>query len=282
MIHFGDVVDVDFVGSSEYDWRGGITPAGELAGFMTFDSRVNVVCRSVTAIAADIAAAYGKMLREPKVVVTIIDRSNRAAVQLIGAVKTPTRFRLMRPVRLRELIVRAGGFTDDIGGEISLFRPKDLSCQADGGQKDNGSGTTRIKISDLLKGDEANVAVLSGDMIEVERAATVYVIGAVNNPRPVYSKVELTVTRAVASAGGLAKDASGGKLTIFRRGPGGDMSIEADLDKIKRGESADVVLEPFDIIDVAGKGGRKRKLPPVAAKTQTSAGQRELPLRVID
>ena len=28
LIHFGDVIDVDVVGSLEFDWRGGLTPEG--------------------------------------------------------------------------------------------------------------------------------------------------------------------------------------------------------------------------------------------------------------
>jgi protein involved in polysaccharide export with SLBB domain len=140
-----------------------------------------------------------------------------------------------------------------------------------------------IKISDLLRGDPAaDIQILSGDILDVARASAVYVIGAVNNPRPVYSRAEITLSRAVASAGGLAKDSDGGKVTIFRREGTESTITEADLAKIKRGETNDVVLKPFDIIDVAGKGGSKRKFPPVAPSTDNSANKRELPMRVID
>lgn len=281
LVHFGDVIDVDFVGAFEYDWRGTITPDGNLDGLDSYGDPIRALCRNETQIAADIAKAYSKILRDPKVVVRIIDRSNRAVARLDGAVRTPTRFKLQREVRLRELLVLAGGLTDDTSGEISIFRPRNLNCNVAPPQ-DNGSQTITIKISDLLIGKpEANIAIVSGDIIDVIRASPVYVIGAVNSPRPVITRGEMTVSRAVASAGGLAKDADGGKVTIFRR-VGADSKVEeTDLVKIKHGELADNVLKPFDIIDVATKGRGKRKSPPVAPTT-AKTDRRELPLKVID
>lgn len=289
--HFGDIIDVDIVGGFEYDWRGTLTPDGNLDGLDEFNGPIAALCRNESEIARDVEKALSKTLREPKVVVRIIDRSNRAIVRLDGAVKTPTRFKLMRRVQLRELIVLAGGFTDNVSGEITVFRPGNMNClrqvsgeNGDDLPKDNGSQNLTIKITDLLKGDEAsNIQILSGDTLEVAKANPVYVIGAVNSPKPLYSRTEITVSRAVASAGGLTKDADGGKVSIFRRDGADTNIIVTDLFKIKRGESVDTVLKPFDIIDVASKGGGKRKYPPLAANSEkTERDKRELPLRVID
>ena len=296
LAHFGDIIDVDILGGFEFDWRGTLTPDGFLDGVDGFNEPVYGLCRSEADIAAGVAKAFSKILRDPKVVVRIIDRSNRAVVRLEGAVKTPTRFRLKRPVMLTELIVLAGGLTDDVSGEISVFRPRNLSCVPDasvnsvasdkkgGISRDNDNQTLNIKISDLLSGNSsANIPILSGDMISVSRAVPVYVIGAVNSPRPVYSRAQITVTRAIASAGGLAKDADAGKINIFRREGSESKSIEVDLDKIKQGVTDDVVLSSFDIIDVASKGGGKRKYPPALAdNAKSERNGRELPLRVVD
>ena len=296
LAHFGDVIDVDILGGFEFDWRGTLTPDGYLDGVDGFNQPVYGLCRTESEIAASVANTFSKILRNPKVVVRIIDRSNRAVVRLDGAVKTPTRFRLKRPVRLTELLVLAGGLTDDVSGEISVYRPRNLNClptvsgaKSDGdktsaGRQDNGSQTTTIKISDLLSGGAAaNIQILSGDMIDVSRAVPVYVIGAVNSPRPVYSRSQITVSRAVASAGGLAKDADASKVNIFRREGVETKSIEVDLDKIKRGVTDDIVLASFDIIDVAGKGGGKRKVPPALANgAKTNRNGREFPLQVVE
>lgn len=292
LVHFGDVIDVDILGGFEFDWRGTLTPDGYLDGVDGFNEPVYGLCRSEAEISAGVAKAFSKILRDPKVIVRIIDRSNRAVVRIEGAVKTPTRFRIKRAVRLTELLVRAGGLTDDVSGEISIFRPRNLSClqTTDDGNKnsrsplDNGSQIITIKISDLLSGNTtANIQILSGDMIDVQRGVPVYVIGAVNSPRPVYSRASLTVSRAIASAGGIAKDADASRVNIFRREGTETKSIEVDLDKIKRGVTDDIILSSFDIIVVASKGGGKRTFPPgLENGTKDNRNGRELPLQVID
>ncbi len=291
LVHFGDIIDVDVVGGFEYDWRGTLTPDGNLDGLDAFDGAIYALCRNESQISVAVATALSKTLRDPNVIVRIVDRSNRAVVRLEGAVKTPSRFKLQRRVQLRELIVMAGGFTDNVSGEIRVMRPGNLSCiqpeSSDKGSnllKDNGFHTFTIKISDILRGvASANMQILSGDSIEVAKAEPIYVIGAVNSPKPVNIRAEITVSRAVASAGGLAKDADGGRVSIFRREGTETKIIETDLAKIKRGEAVDVVLKPFDIIDVASKGGGKRKYPPLVANSEKTNGDKwELPLRVID
>ncbi|MEO6051156.1 MAG: SLBB domain-containing protein [Pyrinomonadaceae bacterium] len=289
----GDIIDVDIVGGFEFDWRGTLTPEGFLDGVDGFNEPVYGLCRTETQIAADVAKAFRRILRDPQIVVRIIDRSDRPVARLEGAVKTPTRFRLQRGASLRELLVLAGGLTDGASGEITIYRPRSLSCQASvqtagnalGTAQDNGSQTLTIKISELIGGNAAaNPQILSGDMIEVTKAAApVYVIGAVNNPRPVYARDQMTVSRVIAIAGGLAKWAADSKVSIFRREAGATRIIETDLDKIKRGESDDEILKPFDIIDVRAKGAGERKYPPVTASGESRARVvTELPLRVID
>ncbi len=295
LVHFGDIIDVDVVGGFEFDWRGSLTPEGFLDGMDAYDGPIYGLCRSENEIAAEIAKILSRTFRDPRVVVKILDRSNRAVVRLDGAVRTATRFSIKRPVHLRELIVMAGGLIDGASGEITIFRPANMSCRASiipastgepqkTSPPDNASALTNIKISDLLSGKtEADPAILSGDIITVNRALPIYVIGAVVNPRPVYSREKMTLSRLVATAGGLAKEADGGKVFIFRRTGLEVTSIEANLVKIKNGETNDEVLRPFDIIEVAAKGGSRRKYPPVTANEQNpDRAKRETPLRIVD
>lgn len=293
LVHPGDVIDVDVLGGFEFDWRGTLTPEGFLDGLDGFSEPVRGLCRSETDIAADVARVYGRLLRDPKIVVRIVDRSNRAVARIDGAVRMPTRFRIQRRVHLRELIVLAGGLTDRASGEIRLLRPRNMSCQPSDDARppgdtipapDNGTQTRNIKISELLGGTpDANPQVLSGDIITVTRAEPVYIIGAVNNPRPIYSPTELTVSRAIASAGGLARSADARKISILRRDGAGRNYIEVDLVKIKRGDAPDEVLKQFDILDVAAKGGGRREYPPVGPADDTrDHGNGDLPLKVVD
>lgn len=282
LVHFGDLIDVDLIGSFEFDWRGTLTPDGHLDGVDGYSEPIYALCRSESQIAADIVRVFSKILRNPRVKVKILDRSNRALARVDGAVRTPTRFSIRRKVRLNELIVLAGGLTDAASGEVTIFRPQNVRC--DQTPVESRAQTTVVKLSDLLTGKPAaNPEIASGDLVTVTKALPVYVIGAVNNPRPIYSRDQSTVLRVIATAGGLAKDADGRKATILRRNGLEMRTIDVDLAKIKRGESKDEILRPFDILDVASRGGGKRRYPPIAVSEENKGVPRaELPLKVVD
>jgi protein involved in polysaccharide export with SLBB domain len=302
LIHLGDLIDVDIVGSVEYDWRGVLTAEGFLSLISYNENPVYALCRDEEAVALDVAKAYDKILRQPKVVVKILDRSNRPPSVLYGAIKTPQRFRINRPVFLNELIISSGGFTEKVSGEIQIYRPKNLNCLNEIAAKnnlnnneeksekyiaaaeDNNPQYINIKISDLITGKkEANPQILSGDVITVMEAESVYVIGAVANPKQISFRSQITVSRAVASAGGLTKDALAQNVTIFRRENKNTKIIEVDLNRAKTNAAEDVLLQASDIVEVAQKGRGKRKYPPVF-KTAEPLGKNtaELPLRIID
>ncbi|MCA1623935.1 MAG: hypothetical protein LC778_09075 [Acidobacteria bacterium] len=112
LIHHGDLIDLDVVGSVEYDWRGTLTPEGVINGIDYIENPVYGLCRTETEVASQVVKALSKFLREPKVEVRIIDRSNRPFSVLYGAVKMPQRFQIKRPVLLNELLIVAGGMNN--------------------------------------------------------------------------------------------------------------------------------------------------------------------------
>lgn len=302
LVHFGDLVDVDVIGSIEYDWRGTLNPEGFLDGIDYAENPIYALCRSEENIAEAVGKAYEKILREPKVVVKILDRSNRPLSFIYGAIKTPQRFQIKRPIFLNELLVAGGGLTEKASGEIQIFRPRKLNCQSEaesksvtsGGKENqekfiaasqsNAANYINIKISDLLGGKkEANPRILSGDVVTVLEAESIYVIGGVVNPKQISSRERLTLSRAVAAAGGATKNADVKKVTVYRREAGETKIIEADLNKIKAGAAEDLVLRAFDIVEVAQTGRAKTKFPPVLKIAETGEKKASnLPLRVID
>lgn len=300
LIHFGDVIDVDIIGSTEYDWRGRINPEGFLDGLDFIDEPVYALCRSEEAVAADVIKSYSKLLRDPKVTVTIVDQTGRPNSFLYGAVKTPHRFSLQREARLNELIVLAGGLTDKASGDIQIIRPSNLACSLDkeksftnedpNSQKvsavtgvNSETKTLNIKISDLLKGEnESNPVISNGDIITVLQSDPIYVIGGVLNPKQINVAGKMTVSRAVTSAGGLAKNADAKNVTIFRRIAGETKVIQVNLEYIKAEKAEDIVLQKFDIVEVGQSGAEKRKFAPVIRLDENAEKKSlEMPLRII-
>jgi len=279
MIHPGDLIEIDELGGFDYDWRGRLNPEGFLDGSTKITDPVFGLCKTPTQLAEAIRERYAKTLRDPHVVVRILDRSQRPVAIFDGAVRQPMRLQIRREVRLRELVVISGGFTDKASGEITVLRPANQSCDATA----STSPVTKIQISAILSGDQsANVIIRSGDIVTVESVQHVYVIGGVNRPGQLDWREGATLSRIVAAAGGVSNRGVSGNVSIFRRGPSGSVVIDADLDKVIAGSSKDVEIRPFDIIDVPLRGEPKRTSPPVADTPESIGRLGQLPLRVIN
>jgi protein involved in polysaccharide export with SLBB domain len=302
LIHLGDLIDVDIIGSTEYDWRGRLNPEGFLDGINFVDQPVFGLCRSEAEVAAGVAKGFSKFLKDPQVVVKILDRSGRPVSLLFGAVKTPQRFQIQRPVHLNELVVLSGGITEKASGEIKIVRPPGLSCAEmpnDAVKKTidsatdekfvlakqgNETKTISVKIAELINGvPDANPMILNGDVVTVEEAQSIYVIGGVVNPKQINARSQLTVTRAIAIAGGFEKRADRKKVTVYRREKGETKVIEVDLEKIKSSPENDFTLQPLDIIEVTQTGRSKSKYPPIINALENKSGEPpNPPLKIID
>lgn len=297
LIYFGDLIDVDILGSTEFDWRGTLNPEGFLDGVDFVEEPIYALCRSEEAVAAEVVKGYSKLLRNPQVVVKVIDRSGRAVSYLYGAVKTPQRFQIERSVRLNELLILAGGIDERASGEIQILRTNKLNCEDQEikttelsetknitvNQREIGTKTFNINISELIKGKtDSNPLILNGDIITVAEAEPIYVIGGVANPKKINARAQMTVSRAIASAGGFARNADLKNIVIYRRSKNESQRIEVDFEKIKTDQSADLPLRKFDILEIGEKGGEKRRFSPVVKIFETQTKPLELPLRIID
>lgn len=284
LIHLGDVIDVDVLGSLEYDWRGRLNAEGFLSDVPYLKEPIFALCRNETEIAANLTEAFSKFLRKPEIVVRVVDRAARQQARILGAVRTPLRLQIERPVRLNEVLILSGGIGERASGEIKIFRPAYLGCNSLH-EFAAAPETITVKISDLLTGKAAaNPFIRTGDVVTVEEAGRVYVIGGVAAPQAIFLRdnQKMTLTRAVASAGGAIKNSA--RVTIFRRSTDGSVTtIEADLEKIRKSQTEDPLLEAFDVIEVSGVArSEKNKLPDIARFELESEVQTNLPLRIIN
>jgi protein involved in polysaccharide export with SLBB domain len=288
LIHFGDLIDVDVIGSTEFDWRGTLNPEGYLNGVDFVDEPIFALCRSEAAVAGDIVEGYKKILRDPQVAVKIVDRSGRAISYLYGAVKRPQRFRIERLVRLNELIIVSGGIDEKASGEIQILRSSTLNCEerernGEISRRDLSAKIIKISISDLIKGaNEANPVIVNGDIITVTEAEPIYVIGSVVNPRQINARSDMTLSRAIASAGGFTKNADTRNIIVFRRSKNETLRIELDFNKIESKEAEDLILQKYDIIEIAQNGVERRAFAPIVKVFENETKTFEMPLKIID
>ena len=235
---------------------------------------------------------YTKYKRNPQVVVKIREYNSQPVV-INGAVMRPGQFQMRRPVRLLELLTfYAGGPTERNGGRIQIARMPVLgecASQQQVAAASNAQGEDAyapqfllLNLSDTLKGDEkSNPYLQPGDVITLPEAKEAYVVGNVLRPGPVLLKDDhLTLTRALAMAGGLMPDTKKGSVRVIRVDADGSnrQEIPVDLAAIDKHKAEDITLRPNDIVDVPVSGG-KRLLKSIIGAGANSAGQ--LPIRII-
>lgn len=279
-IHQGDLIEIDEIGGFEYDWRGQLNPEGLIDTLPKIAEPIHARCLTTEALASAVGKEYGKYLRAPEVRVRILDRTGRSNVFLYGAIRQPTQFQLKRELRLSELLIQAGGLTDHASGIITVLEDPVANC----GAKLDQTKLTSIRISDILAGiPAANPLINSGDIINVEPVLPFYVVGGVIRPGRNSWRQGLTVSRAVASAGGVTGKGVSGKATIYRWDSGGHRRITVDLKKATSDPNEDLEILANDIIEIPLSGSSER-IPPSFPEDapMTSSERSKLPLRIID
>jgi polysaccharide export outer membrane protein len=83
--------------------------------------------------------------------------------------------------------------------------------------------------------------------------SAIYVVGDVIYPSEIKFEEGLTLMEAIAIAGGISAKHKGNIVQIFRKISGKTVpeKIEINLKQIKTGKAEDLILQPFDIIEVS-------------------------------
>jgi protein involved in polysaccharide export with SLBB domain len=113
------------------------------------------------------------------------------------------------------------------------------------------------KLSELSSGkNEANPIIRPGDVVTVQKAPPVFVVGEVRNPPPpdalTIPESGLMLTDAIQRSGGLTREAKKKDVKIYRIKSGSPQReiISANLDQIKKLKQEDIALQPYDVIEV--------------------------------
>jgi polysaccharide export outer membrane protein len=259
----GDVVDVRVFGQPDLNAIAEVDSEGNISSLPFLEAPVRARCRTEKDVQKEIATAYGKYLKNPQVSVRITERKSRPPATVFGAVRQATRVQMQRKVRLNELMAASGGFTERAAGTIQILHTEPVMCPEPGEEAEAApiDGTKVplqiVKISELRAGKtEANPMIRPGDYILVTEAEPIYVTGSVNSPQGVFMRDQLTLGRALAMVGGVKKEAKLSDVRIYRQKPGSPDQevIRVDYSAVKKNQQADVLLQPYDIIEVPEAG----------------------------
>jgi polysaccharide export outer membrane protein len=259
----GDTLDVRVFGQPDLNALVEVDSDGNVSSLPFLESPIPAKCRTEKDIQKEVIKAYAKYLKNPQVSVRISERKSRQPATVFGAVRQPTRVQMQRKIRLNELIVVSGGFTERASGTIQILHTEPLMCPQPGEEALAApiDGTRVpfevVKISELRTGKvQANPVVRPGDYIMVTEAEPVYITGSVIAPQGIFLRDQLTLSRALAMVGGATKVAKVSAVKIYRQKPGAqDQEIlVVDYGAIRKNKAPDVFLQAFDVVDVPEAG----------------------------
>jgi len=276
----GDVLDIRIYNRPQLSREAVRVEGSGMIRMPLIDTEIQAACLTEGELAKEISTRYAKFYKNLQVDVFIKEYHSRQ-VAVIGAVNDQSRFELQRRVRLLELLTYAKGPSPRAGQTINIVHSTAASpCKKDD-DSDASAAFTSYKLSDVLQGDpKSNPYLETGDIVTLPEADQVYVVGNVFSPLTIALKEPITLTRAIAMAGGLKQDTRKDKIRVLRQEPGTTIrkEITVDLYAIEKKRSEDLALLPNDIIDVPTSAG-KSFLRSLVQGVVPGVGQ--LPVRVV-
>src|SRR6266851_8801581 len=196
----GDTLDVRVFAQPDLNAIVEVDSDGNISSLPFLESPIPAKCRTAKDVQKDISKAYAKYLKNPQISVRIAERKSRQPATVFGAVRQPTRVQMQRKIRLNELVVVSGGFTERASGTIQILHTEPLMCPQPGEEALAApiDGTMVpfevIKISELRTGKvQANPVIRPGDYVLVTEAEPVYITGSVFSPQGVFLRDQLTL-----------------------------------------------------------------------------------------
>jgi polysaccharide export outer membrane protein len=276
----GDVLDIRIYNRPQLSRDAVRVEGSGMIRMPLIETEIRAVCLTEGELAKEISTRYARYYKNLQVDVFIKEYHSRQ-VAIIGAVNEQSRFELQRRVRLLELLTYAKGPSSKAGQTINIVHSTNSSPCKQTDETDESTAFSSYRLSDVLQGDpKSNPYLETGDIVTLPEADQVYVVGNVFMPLTIPLKEPITLTRAIAMAGGLRQDTRKDKIRVLRQEPGTTIrkEIVVDLSAIEKKSSEDLALAPNDIIDVPTSAG-KSFLRSLIQGVGPSVGQ--LPVRVV-
>lgn len=288
----GDVVTGKVLGDEEFNFVATVDEDGKIQ-VPFFEQGVLAKCRTEKELRADVVGLLSKYLKNPQVTVQVTERNSRPPATIYGEVRKPERVILSRKARLLELLAGAGGVTEKAGGMIQVFRPQLPICSDPAdvaewkAESNNGLDVpSRLySLGSLRQGNEqSNPVIFPGDIIVVQEALPVFVVGEVNaTGKVLLPEGGLSLAQAIANVGGVRRDVKTKMIKIYRLKPNSKDRdiISVNFDHVRQNKVKDVMLEPYDIVEV---DKAKKGIGEIVLDIVTKGGQNALnylPVRVL-
>jgi polysaccharide biosynthesis/export protein len=231
----GDQVKMDVFGRPEMDTTTYIADDGTIRVPLAGPVAIGGLSPAAAAQKVESALKTGQFLIDPHVTFTVL-QSRSQRVSVLGEVHSPGRYPIEANTTVLDLLAQAGGATEKASDTIYVLHP------------DRTGALQRypVNLKGAVDSKESTPAVLQtlqgGDSIVVPVAEQFYIAGEVHAPAMYRLESGMTLTQAIARAGGVTDKGSASRVTIKRHGPNGQYVVISG----KPGEK----IQPDDVITV--------------------------------
>src|SRR6185503_15708061 len=124
----GDILDVRVFGQPDLTSMVEVDEDGNISSLPFIEEPIPAKCRNEKEVQKLITDAYSKYILKPRVSVRILERRSRPPAIVFGAVRLPSRVAMNRRLRLHEVLVTAGGVTQNANGTIDVLHTEREVC----------------------------------------------------------------------------------------------------------------------------------------------------------
>jgi polysaccharide biosynthesis/export protein len=241
-----DKIDVEIVDDGDTREELTVSPDGRI--YYSLLPGMVVQGRSLPQVKADLETGLKQFYRDPIVSITVREIKSQR-VWVLGRLNTPGMVPLSRPLRVLDAIALAGGlYSSRFSGTTQELADLDHSYLKRKGK------LIPVNFQKLLReGDLSQNVYLEPDdylCLPSSTSSEVYVLGAVDLPRPVSFSNKMNIVTALATARGAKPTADLSRVIIVRGTLTNPKYATVNLRGIMTGKVKNVRLQPGDIIYV--------------------------------
>jgi polysaccharide biosynthesis/export protein len=239
-------------------------------GFITLPlvGRVRASGLTVQALETDVTDRLRQFVREPQVLITVV-QFHSEPVFVNGEFRVPGIYPLEGRT-LVEMLASVGGTLPDASRRIKITRRAEYGpIPLPGAIEDPERKGSSVEVSIAALSENVNPAedlVLKPyDIVSVERAGRIYVTGEVGRPGAIElnSRDSVSITQALAEAGGFSVNAVRTKARVLRQVTGTSRRAEIDIDlkRVFEGKDTDFPLLANDALFIPRANVRAAMAP---------------------
>lgn len=249
----GDRLELEIMGEPASKALTVVAPDGKI--YFNLLPGIDVWGMTMPQAKAALEKAMGQFVRTPPQISMVLRGVESRRIWILGRVQAPGVYPMAGPMTLLEAISLAGG-------TLSLSGFQNQSVAGIGEELTDLRRSFVIRQGKLLpidfqrllaQGDlSQNIYLQPDDFVyfPATTAREIYVLGAVQQPRPVPYTEGMTVAAAVASAYGTLNGAYMHHVAVVRGSLSQPQIAIIDYKRVIRGEAEDMTLEPHDIVYV--------------------------------